>query len=299
MPYLLSASFIWAFSYGLIKSELTSLDPNFVTVCRMLSAFLVFLPVLIIKKNKKWALFLMLVGAIQYGLMYLFVLQSYQYLDAYQVVFFSAMTPFYVILFNALFERQFNIYPFIVASIAILGGGIIYNVQSMSLDTLWGFGLVQAADVFFAFGQVAYKKFRQQRPFIQDKEVYGFLFLGALIVSLISTTYFCGWHSLYDVSLKQGLILAYLGAVASGLCFFWWNKGAIQMHPVMLSVFNNLKIPLASLVSIVCFHEHVKPGMHLEYSLLLIIFALILAERYQRKYNKSFNRIEKIVANPS
>ena len=285
MPYLLSASFIWAFSYGLIKSELTSLDPNFVTVCRMLSAFLVFLPFLIIKKNKHLAPFLLLLGAIQYGLMYLFVLRSYQYLDAYQVVLFSATTPFYVILFNALFERRFRAYHFMVAGIAIIGGWIIYNVQSMTLDTLWGFLLVQAADVCFAFGQVAYSEFKKNQPTIQDKEIYGFLFLGALIISILSTTWLGGWYNLQEVTIKQGLILIYLGGVSSGICFFWWNKGATQMHPLMLSVFNNLKLPLATLVSIVCFHEQVKHGMRLGSGLLLIVFALVLAERYQRKQN--------------
>ena len=288
MPYLLSASFIWAFSYGLIKSELTSLDPSFVTVCRMLSAFLVFLPFLIGKNNKKLAPFLLSLGAIQYGLMYLFVFQSYQYLDAYQVVLFSATTPFYVILFNALFERRLTVYHFVVAGIAIIGGGLIYNVQSMNLDTLHGFWLVQAADICFSFGQIAYIKFRKKQPFIQDKDIYGFLFLGALIISILSTTWLGGWHSLHDMTLKQGMILVYLGSVSSGLCFFWWNKGAIHMHPVMLSVFNNLKLPLATVVSIVCFHEQVKQGMRLGSGLLVLIFALILAERYQRKQKDRF-----------
>lgn len=292
MPYLLSASFIWAFSYGLIKSELVSLDPNCVTVCRMLSAFLVFLPFLIVKKNIKLAPFLLLLGAVQYGLMYLFVLRSYQYLDAYQVVLFSATTPFYVILFNTLFERRFNAYHFMVAGIAIIGGWIIYNFGSMSLDTLSGFWLVQASDICFSLGQVAYKKFRQNKTTIQDKEIYGFLFLGALIISIMSTTWLEGWHSLQEVTVKQGFILVYLGAVSSGLCFFWWNKGATQMHPLMLSVFNNLKLPLATLVSIVCFHEHVKQGMHLGSGLLLIVFALILAERYQRKHNDRSSQLK-------
>lgn len=239
----------------------------------------------------------MFVGAVQYGLMYLFVIRSYQYLDAYQVVLFSAMTPFYVILFNSLFERRFSAYHFMVAGIAIIGGGIIYNVQSMTLDTLLGFWLVQAADACFAFGQVAYMKIRKDKAFIQDKDIYGFLFLGALIISFLSTTWLGGWHSLQEVSVKQGIILIYLGAVASGICFFWWNKGAIHMHPVMLSVFNNLKLPLATLVSIVFFHEHIKPGMHLEYGFLLIAFALFLAERHQRKEHDNPKALEINVAN--
>ncbi len=285
MFYLLSASLIWAFSYGLIKSELSSLDPNFVTVCRMLAAFIVFLPFLNVKKNKKLMSHLMFIGAIQYGLMYLFVLRSYHYLDAYQVVLFSAMTPFYVILINSLAEQRFKLNHFIVAGLAILGAAIIYNLQAMSADTLWGFSLVQCSDMCFAFGQMAYRKVKQNNRDIQDKELYAFLFLGALVTAVLFTTVFDGWHSLYDVTLKQSVILIYLGAIASGVCFFWWNKGIVQLHPVMISVFNNLKLPLATIVSIICFHEQVSPQMHLAYGLLVLVFALALAQRYQHQYN--------------
>jgi len=283
MSYLLIASFIWAFSYGLIKLELTSLDPNFVAMCRMILAFFVFLPLINIKKSKPLVYDLLLVGALQYGVMYLFVLRSYQYLDAYQVVLFTATTPLYIIFFNSLFEHRLRIYHFMVAGIAVIGGGITYNVQSMHQDVLLGFFLVQLSDICFSLGQVYYVRLLKNHCDLRDKNIYGVIFLGAVIVSIISTTWFGGWHSMLEITLRQSFVLTYLGIIPSGLCFFWWNKGAIQTSPLVLSVFNNLKLPLATLVSIVFFHEQVKQGLHLAIGLLLIVFALFLAYVSQRK----------------
>lgn len=233
---------------------------------------------------------LLCVGALQYGIMYLLVLRAYQYLDAYQIVLFTATTPFYVIFFNTLFERKFHAYHFLIAGLAILGGKIIYTTSSVSLNALTGFFLVQAADICFSFGQVYYRKIRLKHPNINDQEIYGFLFLGAMLTTILSTTWFNGWHSLHQVTIKQGYLLAYLGAIPSGLCFFWWNKGATQTNPVILSVFNNLKLPLGTLVSLLFFHEHVKQGMHLHLllGLCIMIFALFLAHLSQHKKTPNY-----------
>ena len=54
---------------------------------------------------------------------------------------------------------------------------------------------------------------------------------------------------------NQFLILLYLGTIASGLAFFLWNAGARRVDTGALSIFNNLKIPLAIAVSLLVFHE--------------------------------------------
>ena len=46
MVFLLLVSLIWAFSFGLIKGNLTGLDSNFVAFCRMFVSLLIFLPFL-------------------------------------------------------------------------------------------------------------------------------------------------------------------------------------------------------------------------------------------------------------
>ena len=49
--------------------------------------------------------------------------------------------------------------------------------------------------------------------------------------------------------------MLFLGFLASGLGFFWWNVGATKVLPSTLAVFNNLKIPLAVAVALVVFGE--------------------------------------------
>lgn len=90
MLYLLIVSLIWAFSFGLIKGNLTGLDSNFVSFARLLISFIVFLPFLRLKLvNKNLSLKLILTGALQYGLMYISYIYSYQYLKAFEVALLS------------------------------------------------------------------------------------------------------------------------------------------------------------------------------------------------------------------
>lgn len=282
MHYLIIASLVWAFSFGLIKTNLGNLDPNFVTVMRMAFALMVFTPFLRVKSlSKLQALQVLLIGAIQYGVMYLCFLRAFKYLDAYQAALFATATPIYVILIDDLFARKFNVYYMKVALIAVLGGAVIYYKNIFQANILQGFLLVQMADLCFAFGQVAYKRLRQRAPALQDYKIYGLLFWGALITALIATTAASGWHSALDMTIRQLLVLIYLGAIASGVCFFMWNKGAVTTNTATLAVFNNLKAPLAIVVSLVLFNETTNIP-RLIIGLTLITIALIMAERYSR-----------------
>lgn len=282
MLYLIIASLVWAFSYGLIKTNLGNLDPNFITVMRMTFALIVFTPFLRIKSlSKVQILQLLLIGAIQYGVMYLCFLRAFKYLDAYQAALFTSVTPIYVILVNDIFAKKFNVYYMKVALIAVLGGAIIYYKNIFQLNILYGFLLVQMSDICFAFGQVAYKRLRQKSPELQDYKIYGLLFWGALITALIATTAASGWHSVLDMTIRQLLVLTYLGAIASGICFFMWNKGAVTTNTATLAVFNNLKAPLAIVVSITLFNETTNIP-RLIVGLVLITIALVMAERHSR-----------------
>ncbi len=283
MGYLILTSLVWAFSYGLIKANLGSLDPNFVTCCRMLFALLVFAPFLRLKNihfKQIWQL--MLIGAIQYGVMYLCFLRSFKYLDAYQAALFTTFTPLYVILINNLFEKKFYWYYLQVALLAMLGGAVIYYKNIFQTDILLGFLLVQGSDVSFAFGQVAYKRLRAQQTQLRDLAVYALLFAGALATAAVATSLSTGWHSANLITGKQLLVLIYLGTIASGICFFLWNKGAVTTNTATLAVFNNLKSPLAIVVSIIFFHESTNLT-RLIIGMSLIGLALFMAEKYNRQ----------------
>jgi drug/metabolite transporter (DMT)-like permease len=53
VPALIFVSILWAFSFGLIKGELTGLDPTLVAHIRLLLSFIVFLPFAVIAKQYK------------------------------------------------------------------------------------------------------------------------------------------------------------------------------------------------------------------------------------------------------
>ncbi|MGC4074440.1 MAG: EamA family transporter [Nibricoccus sp.] len=53
----------------------------------------------------------------------------------------------------------------------------------------------------------------------------------------------------------QAYTLLYLGVLASGVCFFWWNLGATKVNAGTLAVFNNAKVPLGVACSLLFFGE--------------------------------------------
>lgn len=303
MIYLAIVSLVWAFSYGLIKGELTGIDATLVACLRLGIAVPVFLPLLRLKglapKDMAW---LAVVGAIQYGLMYNVYIAAFGYLEAYQVATLTVTTPLYVSLLYDAFERRFRPRSLALALLAIVGAVVVVfdiwswlenfftaNVeppllpespeQPESQIMVWvSIALVQLSNVCFAFGQVAYKRFRAKSPALKDEHVFGLLYLGAVILCLFTTTLNGGWADLGDITARQWCVLAYLGLLASGLCFFWWNKGAVTTNPATLAVFNNVKIPLAVLVSLLVFGESASLP-HLLIGGGLIALALWLATR--------------------
>lgn len=279
MYYLALVSLIWAFSFGLIKGELTGLDYNLVACLRLAITLPLFLPLLKLKalsrSNCGW---LALIGAVQFGLMYGLYIASFQYLEAYQVATLAVTTPLFVTLILDGFERQFRPYNLGLALLAIIGAGVIVFDHRTFNASLSGILLMQLSNLCFAFGQVAYKRFREQRIAVKDSQVFGLLYLGAVIFCLVTTTYSGGWSDLPGITLRQWGVLLYLGILASGLCFFWWNRGAVRTKPAALAVFNNVKIPLAVLASLLVFGESANL-LRLAIGGSLIALALFLAAK--------------------
>lgn len=256
MFYLALVSLIWAFSFGLIKGELTNLDSTLVACLRMAFTLPVFLPLLkpagLNLRQMAWLLF---IGAAQYGLMYNLYIASFAYLDAYQIAILTVTTPIFVTLIYDLQARRFHPYSFCFAVLAV-AGAVVLVFDGRPLHTAWlGIALMQVSNICFAFGQIAYKRFMQKRPHLKDAGVFGFLYAGAVMLCLATTTMGGGWGDVAAISGRQWWVLAYLGVLSSGLCFFWWNKGAVSTGAGVLAVFNNVKIPLTVLVSLLVFGE--------------------------------------------
>jgi drug/metabolite transporter (DMT)-like permease len=278
MLYLLIVSLIWAFSFGLIKGNLTGLDSNFVAAVRLMLSMFLFLPFLRIRKirdKEKWSL--VLVGMIQYGIMYLTYIYAFQFLKAYEVALFTIFTPIYVTLINDAIEKRFNWRNLLAALLAVMGTGIVEMGEMLRGGLLQGFIIVQISNLAFAIGQIWYRKLMIKSPDVKDQQVFGLLFLGGFLLTVLTTLVRMDWV-VFEITLKQILTLVYLGLVASGLGFFLWNFGARRTEVGVLAVFNNLKIPLAVAVSLVFFRENAN----LVYLLLgsaVVIFALLIDEK--------------------
>ena len=255
MIYLLTVSLIWAFSFGLIKGNLTGLDSNFVAWIRMFISLIVFIPFLRLKGiDRKLAGQLIILGMLQYGLMYITYIYSYQFLKAYQVAIFTIFTPLFVSLINDILEKRFHSLFLLSALGAIIGTSIIVTRQIHQSDLQIGFYIIQISNICFASGQVWYKKIMTKHAGIKDANVFGLLYLGAFALTFIAALVTTEWSTL-QVSMKQILTLVYLGTIASGLCFFLWNYGAKITDIGALAIFNNMKVPLAVACSILFFNE--------------------------------------------
>ncbi len=284
MPYLLLVSIIWGLSIPLVKGQLTGLDPFFLGFARMALALPIFLPFLAWRRvQRSLALRLAGIGAVQYGLMYVCLFMAFHYLPAYQVALFTVTTPLFVALMARELMGRRLLWALGAALLAILGAAIIqYDGHPPGLDSWTGFFLMQASNAAFAFGQVAYRQLRPAFSGFRDREVYVWLYAGAALITLPFALIAGGFASAANLTWHSGLTLVYLGVVASGLCFFWWNRGATKTRPATLAVFNNLKIPFAMLFAFTLFGEE-APLVPFIVGSTLLLGALLLAESTARR----------------
>ncbi|MSU69372.1 MAG: EamA family transporter [Opitutaceae bacterium] len=254
MSLLLLASFIWAFSFGLLK-QLTGLESDFIAAARLGLALLVFLPFLRWRGlTARTTLAFVGIGAVQFGFMYLAYIESFHFLLAYEVALFTLTTPILVTLFADALDRVLRLSALYAAMLAVIGTAII-TVKSATIGgTLTGLGLVQLSNAAFAIGQVLYRRMRTRHSELRDRDIFGLLYAGAFAVTLAVTLTHVNFASV-SLTPKQAGTLLYLGAVASGLGFFLWNVGATRVSAGTLAVMNNAKIPLAVACSLLFFGE--------------------------------------------
>jgi len=255
MIHLLVVSFVWAFSFGLIKTRLSGIDPDFVAFCRMVLSLAVFLPFFRPRGIRSvLALKLVLVGALQFGVMYIAYIASYRFLLAHQVAVCTIFTPLYVALVDDALGKRFRPLLALAALLAVAGTWIVLSGDAAGVGLLSGFLLMQVSNLCFAAGQVFYRRIMRAGPDLKDREIFAFLYIGAVLVTAPAAVLTAGPA---DLRLEPGQVLAllYLGLLASGLCFFLWNYGAKRTSAGLLSVMNNVKIPLAVACSLLFFGE--------------------------------------------
>ena len=186
---LIAVSVIWAFSFGLIKGKLAGLDSGLVASIRLLLCLLCFLPFIlrVPKPNMRWRL--MGLGVIQFGVMYLAYIQSYQYLPGYLVAVFTIFTPFYVIALNTLFDkssrnRQKLSLALASVMISVLGAAVIVYKAPGQDSYLLGFIILQIANMAFAVGQWNYQRWADKTS---DAGNMAWMYLGAAMFACALT----------------------------------------------------------------------------------------------------------------
>ena len=293
MFYLSAVTLLWAFSFSLIGVYLAGqVDSWFSVFMRVALASIVFLPFLKFKQvPKKLIVQLMSIGGIQLGLMYCFYYQSFLLLSVPEVLLFTVFTPIYVTLIYDLLKARFSPWYLVTAAIAV-AGAVFIKFAGINENFVIGFFVVQGANLCFAIGQVAYKYVMENQSVeLPQRTVFGYFYLGALVVATVAFALLGNPAKLPTTSLQWG-ILIYLGVIASGLGYFVWNKGACLVNAGALAIMNNALVPAGLIVNIVIWNRDVDVA-RLTIGGIIILFSLWVNETWvKRKVAQSYKEAE-------
>ncbi|MFV0449360.1 MAG: carboxylate/amino acid/amine transporter [Vibrio sp.] len=289
MFYLSAVTLLWAFSFSLIGVYLAGqVDSWFAVLMRVALASVVFLPFLKFKQvPKKLIVQLMAIGGIQLGLMYCFYYQSFLLLSVPEVLLFTVFTPIYVTLIYDLLKARFSPWYLVTAAIAV-AGAVFIKFAAINENFVVGFFVVQGANLCFAIGQVAYKYVMEKQSVeLSQRTVFGYFYLGALVVATIAFALLGNPTKLPTTSLQWG-ILIYLGVIASGVGYFVWNKGACMVNAGALAIMNNALVPAGLIVNIVIWNRDVDIA-RLSIGGIIILLSLWINETWvKRKVAQSY-----------
>ncbi len=248
MTWLVAASLLFAFSFGLIKGQLTDVDPVAVSAARLVLAAAAFAPLLgRVTLATGVAVRALLLGMVQFGLMYVLYISSFAWLPAWMVALFTIFTPLYVTLIADLAARRFRALHLLAAVAAVAGAGFIL-VRGLPAGADWrGVALVQGSNLCFALGQLGFPALKR-RAGGHEAVLLAWMYQGAALLTLAvllvqGRDVRSGWDG-------AGLLtVLYLGLVPTAVGFYLWNRGAARTGTGRLAAANNLKVPLAVLIS--------------------------------------------------
>ena len=259
MIYLILVSILWSFSFGIIKYGLSEIDSSFISLMRNLIAFLFFASLSLYNFKKFiFDIKLILIGAIQFGLMYVLYIQSYQYLPAYLIATFTITTPIFIGIFSQLLQnKSFSLSGIFSILLVVLGSLMMrFNIVN-PLDYWLGFFLIQCANICFAIGQIMFKKWYSKNTSVDIIYNFSQMFFGAVLITsmffIINSTNI-GMLNTYNL-----FALLFLGLFSTGFGFLAWNLGSLQVSNERLAVMNNVVIPIAIFNSFLIFGEAINP----------------------------------------
>ena len=276
MIYLILVSILWSFSFGIIKYGLAGIDSAFISLMRSLIALLFFASLTLYNFKKfSFDVRLILIGAIQFGLMYVLYIQSYQYLPAYLIATFTITTPIFIGIFSQLYDNMSFSSNGKLSIILVVIGSLMMRFNIVNPFDYWlGFFLIQCANVCFAIGQIMFKRWHSKNTSVNIIYNFSQMFFGAVLItsifSLINST------NLSMLNTSNLYALLFLGLFSTGFGFLAWNIGATQVSNERLAVMNNAVIPIAIINSFLIFGETISLTLYLP-GLILFYIAFKLA----------------------
>lgn len=238
-------SILWSLSFSLIGLYIAPfVDPYLAVLIRIMCGIVIFLP--FVRKTSYQDIWqLMLVGACQFGLTYIFLYQAFHYISVIEVLLFSITTPIYIVIIRSFFDRTFQSRAFVAAFLAVIGAAII-RYQAISPSFIMGFVLMQAANFVFAFGQTFYQ--RTQKQSNKNYQSFFWFFAGAFVI--VFPTWLLLGTTKFTMQTSTLLSLFYVGFLATGLGQYLWLQGATKVSAATLSVMNNLLIPFGIVINL-------------------------------------------------
>jgi len=192
-----------------------------------------------------------------------------------KILLFTIFTPIYVTLIADLIEKRIR-KTFFVLSLGSVLGALIIRLTAIDLNDILGFLLIQGANISFAFGQVLYRFFNKgQMKSDYNLNEFVYFYIGALVVASIGCIINVD-KIVLPQSLTQWGFIFWMGAIASGLGYYLWNRGATLVSAGTLAVMNNLVIPLGLIIEIIIFSRSVNMSTFI-IGTLIIIFSIYLS----------------------
>ena len=182
-------------------------------------------------------------------------------------------------------NRRFSARYLGTAILAVIGAAII-RYSNIGDQVLLGFLVVQGANFCFALGQVGYKVLLEKNPIDRpQRAIFGYFYLGALIVTVINWLIFGNSEKLPTTTLQWG-VLVYLGLIASGLGYFLWNKGATLVDAGTLAIMNNALIPAGLIVNLLIWNRDANIP-RLAFGALILLLSLLIHEFWAKRRSKA------------
>lgn len=274
---------LWAFSFSLIGVYLSAdVDPYVAVFIRMVLATLLLLPFFRLRNiHLEYASKLILIGAVQIGIMYMLLYHAFLYISVAEVLLFTIFTPLYITLIDERFINRQTLPAswWLAAALSVLGAAVIRYHQPAS-DFWWGFLLIQGANLCFATGQVAYKRLAMDSATMQISH-YALFFFGAFIASALATLLWADW-SRTPQTWTHWVVLLWLGLVASGIGYLAWSIASKKVNIAQLATMNNMLIPFGILVNVIIWGSDIH-WFSFTIGAFVIVISVILASYFKKK----------------